>query len=420
MSNGSDENYFAFHERQIEPLANRTAGPSPSKKKCLLVAEHLSHYREGVYRLLDDNPQWEFTFVGGPTTRDGSIPEVPAGALKNRITLPNQWIGGRMLWQPGLLCHCSAHRYDAVIFVGSAQFLSTWFAAALMRLRRTKVYFWTIGWHRPDSNPVKRAVRKCFYGLSNQLLLYGSDGYEMAIAAGIKPSRMTVIGNSYSQSGSTSPAPGSDNDGPDLVSLLPGTSMRLVGAVARLTPEKRFDLLLEAINLLRSEGRDVGVVLVGAGPMRERLASLAKELRVPLYLPGAIHDPMVLSEMYERIAVSVLPERAGLTVIQSLSHGVPVVTVDDATLQVPEFRAVHPGRTGELYHRGDVSTLVTAIDKCLLAVNVEGAQVAAACRREVSQNWSVDAHARRILAALNAPSGAAVRRRGRLATKGPN
>lgn len=377
--------------------SNRTYEPTAPKKKCLLVAEHLSHYREGVYRLLDDSPDWDFVFVGGPETRDGSIPGVPAGALKNQITVRNLWIADRMLWQPGLLRLCLAGKHDAAILVGNAKFLSTWVVAALMRLRGTKVYFWTMGWRRPDANRLKRAARKAFYRLADKLLLYGQDGYEMAVEAGLPSTRMTVIGNSYTQVRPSSAAHQGTHF--DIASL--DGQMRFVGAVARLTPEKRFDMLIRAVESLRVEGTDVGVILVGAGPADEELATLATALQVPLFLTGAVHSEATLAEIYERIAVTVIPEYAGLTVVQSLDHGTPVVTAADPTIQGPEFRAVQPDVTGLLYSRGSVPRLADAISACLDMVDVRGDQLVEACKHEVTQNWSIESHAERILQALN-------------------
>lgn len=371
--------------------------PTQPKRRCLLVAEHLSHYREGVYRLLDDSEAWDFTFVGGPATRDGSIPGIPDGALRRQLTVTNRWLG-RLLWQSGLLRLCYGKKYDAAIFVGNASFLTTWIAAVLMRLRGTRVYFWTIGWHKPDSNRLKRVIRTSFYRLADHLLLYGQDGHAIAVAAGLGPAKMTIIGNSYSQTKQLSPIVSQRSF--DLSSIRSEPGVRYVGAVARLTSVKRFDMLIRAVRLLRDEGHSLGVILAGDGPLRDELATLSEELEVPLLLTGGVYDEAILAEIYAKIAVTVIPERAGLTVIQSIMHGVPVVTVDDPNSQVPEFRAVIPGRTGLLYERGNLDDLSVAILKCLGQVDAQPNDLADACRQEAAENWSPASHARRLLKAL--------------------
>lgn len=74
--------------------------------------------------------------------------------------------------------------------------------------------------------------------------------------------------------------------------------------------------------------------------------------------------------------MTVLPERAGLTVMKSLQFGVPVVTVDDPYRQVPEYRAVVPGVTGELYPPGDVEGLGLAILRALEMIDRDPSGVA--------------------------------------------
>ena len=157
---------------------------------------------------------------------------------------------------------------------------------------------------------------------------------------------------------------------------------------------------MSAVDVLRRQGRDIGVLLTGSGPAEETIAKEAERLGVPLVLTGAAYDDATISAVYRKLDVTVLPERAGLTVMQSLTYGTPVVTVDDPYHQVPEFRAVTPGVTGVLYPRGNVDALARAIDQCLTMVDEQGESLAEACREEIEKNWSVEAHARRLLSAL--------------------
>lgn len=45
------------------------SGEAPSLRQCLVVTEHLSHYRVGVYRELDSSDGWSFTFAGADQVR---------------------------------------------------------------------------------------------------------------------------------------------------------------------------------------------------------------------------------------------------------------------------------------------------------------------------------------------------------------
>lgn len=368
--------------------------------RVLIVQQHLAHYRRGVFMELDKSAAIEATFAADVSDKDGNIPAIPMATFKRALRLRNMWLGS-LLWQRGLLDRIARGRFDCVIFTGDVHHISTWVALLLARLRGVRSYLWTTGWHRPDSR-FKGLVRTRFYRLADHVLLYGEDGYNIARSVGLPASKMTIIGNSVTPQAPTPPSPGVESI--DVDSLLPAPAeMHLVGAVVRVNPAKRLDLLIEATARLRARGAKIGVLLTD-GPAGDSLRRQAAELGVPLFMVGAVYDEETLSKIYERLEVTVVPELAGLTVMQSLSHGTPVVTNDDPNRQASEFRAVRHGITGLLYTAGDIDSLATAIEGCLAMVDERGAELEEACKAEIDRNWSVDVHASRILAALTANS----------------
>ena len=95
----------------------------------------------------------------------------------------------------------------------------------------------------------------------------------------------------------------------------------VVGSVARLVPSKRMDVVLRA-----ARGRpDIGVLIVGEGPERPNLTALARALKVPATFSGESTDiPGLLSAMDILVTPSVV-ETFGLTVIEGLAAGLPVL-----------------------------------------------------------------------------------------------
>ncbi len=155
----------------------------------------------------------------------------------------------------------------------------------------------------------------------------------------------------------------------------------VVGAVARLSPEKGFEHLLRAAALLRDSGVHVDVVLAGDGPSRVTLERLTDELslRDRVQFAGEIaHDdvPSILARFdifampstWEGFGVSALEASAmELPVVASAIHGIPDVVLDGETgllvppsappaladaigrlVQDPELRA-RMGRAGRAY-----------------------------------------------------------------------
>ncbi len=119
--------------------------------------------------------------------------------------------------------------------------------------------------------------------------------------------------------------------------------------LGRLVVEKGVSVLLEATRLLRAEGREVHVVLIGDGPQRPEIETqirqngLASCARITGYLTGA---PLVeaLRDASVVVMPSVWEETAGLAAIEQMMRGRLVIAsktgglaelVDDASLTFP-------------------------------------------------------------------------------------
>ena len=61
--------------------------------------------------------------------------------------------------------------------------------------------------------------------------------------------------------------------------------------------------------------------------------------------------------------LTVSPGQVGLTAMHSLAYGTPVITHDDPAHQMPEWEAIVPGKTGDLFKRGDALDLAATIRK---------------------------------------------------------
>lgn len=359
--------------------------------RVVIVYPFLVHYRFGVFKTLDEMDDLRVTFVSGLEGNHG-IPSSPPELFRDHIAVKSIY-RGRFTWQKGIIRVLLTRPYDTAVLHGDMWSLSTWIAAAVARLRGKSVFFWTIGWHRPDSGLLRR-MRIVFYRLAHELLIYGNTGRALGREMGYPAERMTVIYNSHrsSQQLTTEPSP-------DIKSRLSWDGPT-VGAVIRLTAPKRLDLLIQAASILAERGLIVRIVIAGEGPEREHLESLAKELSVTCTFLGAVYAPSDLAAVYDALDVTVVPAAAGLTVIQSLAHGVPVVTDDDAYGQMPEAEAVVENRTGSRYPRGDVSALADAIADWISRVAEEQDTIAAAARSEVEARWTPESQAERIATRL--------------------
>jgi len=105
-----------------------------------------------------------------------------------------------------------------------------------------------------------------------------------------------------------------------------------VFAVSRLTPLKRFDLLLRALAEPAAHG--VRAVIAGEGEDGERLSALARELRVDARVDfvGRLEEAALLDHYARCRAVCFTPrqEDYGFVTVEAFASGKPVVTCTDS------------------------------------------------------------------------------------------
>lgn len=349
--------------------------------RVLVAYPFLMHYRRAVFQELDRSTELSVVFAASPHGAKGIAAMSPDEVRRFVPTEILRWRGFE--WQRGVVRIALFSKLDAAVFLGDWASVSTWVAAAVLRVRRIPVLFWTIGWHRPERG-LRRLVRLGFYRLADELLLYGDIGRRLGVAHGYPPRRMRVVSNSIG------PSPGALSPRISAVGeTLAG--QEVVGAVIRLNPAKQLHLLVAAVADLRERtGREVAVLLVGEGPAREALRADAAARGVRLIMPGAAYSDADLAVVYSRLTVTAVPTAAGLTTIQSLTHGVPVVSDDDPYSQAPEWEAIIPGRTGGTYPRGDIRGFADELERWLDRVRDDPAAVAAACTAEVAARWNAE------------------------------
>jgi glycosyltransferase involved in cell wall biosynthesis len=367
-----------------------------------VVYHFFPHYRKAVVSELAREGTCDWMFFGDTHDfhRESGIPPMtfPGDVRFERLKVTR--IRGSLMWQHGVMGLAVSRQCDVLILLGDAKFPSMWAAAALGRLTGKRVLFWTHGWtYRPRG--IARVVRRTFYRLAHGLMTYGRWAKQIAIDEGFDPSRVYVIGNSLDladQKRALEKLPPGRRD--EVRSELFGNStIPIVACISRLTAVRRLDMLLNAVARLRESGTVANVLLIGEGPERQTLQSLAEKLLVPVAFEGACYDEARICELMAATNVVVAPGKVGLTAMHSMAYGIPVVTHDDYENQMPEFEAVLPGRTGSLFRLGDTDSLASAIKPWLLSRYVDPG-VSETCKSIVTRFWSASFQRKAIMQAV--------------------
>lgn len=178
------------------------------------------------------------------------------------------------------------------------------------------------------------------------VVLNGVDVHALRAGAGLPPSPVE--------------APGAvDRPGPS------SGCRPAVVANGRLSEAKGYATLLHAHARVRAAGIDHELVIMGEGPQRGELESLARDLGVTdsVSLPGFVREPHRRMATADLFVLSSITEGLPLTLLEAMSIGVPIVAT--RCEGGPAF-LLEDGRYGDLVPSGSVDALAGAIERHLL------------------------------------------------------
>jgi glycosyltransferase involved in cell wall biosynthesis len=161
----------------------------------------------------------------------------------------------------------------------------------------------------------------------------------------------------------------------------------VVTIVAALRPEKNHELFLRAAAHIRRRLRDARFLIVGAGPRRDFLKTMAEELAVDdcVRFLGARRDVPAILTTTDVFVLTSHNEANPVSILEAMSVGRPVIATDVGSVR----ETVDHGRTGLLVNAGNESELVEGI-VALLENPMRRQQMGDEARRRVSRGWSLE------------------------------
>lgn len=166
--------------------------------------------------------------------------------------------------------------------------------------------------------------------------------------------------------------------------------------VGRLVVEKGVSVLLEAVRLLRAEGRAVRVLIIGDGPERVRLEKqiIASHLESCVRITGFLSGAALQHELGNVSSISIptiMEETAGLAALEQMACGRPVIAS-----AVGGLKEIVEG-AGLTFPPGDSAALANAMKRILDEPGLSSS-LAALARQRVLKTFSfevmLDAHVR--------------------------
>lgn len=118
-----------------------------------------------------------------------------------------------------------------------------------------------------------------------------------------------------------------EDDSNFLNKLLPGNKGFVIGSIGRLSPEKGYEYLINALALLQAKSDDYKLVIIGEGKQRIHLEKMIQEkgLTEKVFLVGYHEDGYKLIKHFNVFVLSSLTEGLPITLLETMQAGVPIV-----------------------------------------------------------------------------------------------
>ena len=353
--------------------------------KLCFVSNSAAHYRAAIFKKIDETFDCDWYF--GPAY--GNIKQLDITSLKGKTALQKKRHLGPFDYQTGVIPLLWRKEYNVYLVFANTKTLSTWIFALLSKLcPKKKVYFWSHGFYGKETKMEAR-IKKFLFKLPNGgTFVYGNHSRDLMIKAGVKPDKVFTLHNSlaYDQQVEIRKTLSKEpiytehfgNDNPNLF------------FVGRLTPIKQLDMVLDAIALCNSKGKNYNMTFIGGGEEMDNLKRKADELNISeqVWFYGPCYDEKVLSSLIYNADLCVAPGNIGLTAMHSMVFGTPCITHDDFPYQMPEFEAIIPHKTGCFFKRNSVEDLAAKIDEWFINDGKERATVRENCMKEIDSSWN--------------------------------
>ncbi len=356
------------------------------KKKIAMIFPYTPAYREPIYREMEKafNVDWFFC-------ENASLPlkMMDYSILKRcDLSMKEEKILGPLHKYKGI-DKLKLDGYDAIIAAPVIRCVSMWRLASHYGHRKNgpKFYFWGHGWYGKETS-LECFLKKQFLSKADGCFVYNNRAKNLMLKLGFKESSLHVIYNSLDYDVQLK-----------LRNSLQATNLynnhfnndnKNIVFIGRLTKVKRFDLLLDALYILKIQGQIINVTFVGDGVERQNMERMVEEkgLKEQVWFYGACYDERINAELIYNADLCVSPGNIGLTAMHVLMFGCPAITNDDFNYQMPEFEAIHVGQTGDFFKVGDSQSLAVTISNWFRTHQNDREQVRKACYEEIDTKWN--------------------------------
>lgn len=267
---------------------------------------------------------------------------------------------------PSIASKLIREKYDAVIIGGYSNF-TTQMAFVISKLLKTPVILWSESTQNEPN--MLRTLSKPLTGFitrhATAYIAASTSAKDFFIANGASAEKIFVPPNTVNTDFFTKESLKYKIKKNELKRELGIINSKVILYIGQLIKRKGIEFLLFAYKKLKEEYDDVGLAVVGSGPLKKELLDLCQRENIKdVYFIGFIQQKQL--PLYYSIAdLFILPslvETFGLVINEAMACGLPVITTKVAGAK----DLINPGENGFIVDEANVDQLYLAIKEIIL------------------------------------------------------
>jgi len=353
--------------------------------KLCMSFNDLPIYRRAIYTMIDKKYDCDWYIED----QDTGVISFDENELHNVQRLHVVKIGP-VYWEKGLIS-LLWQDYNIYLMLGSTRNITLFVFCILKSLffrKKKRVFYWTHGYYGKESKLELLIWKRPFFRLPDGLFTYGDYAKRIMVEDGFREESISPIHNSLDYDIQLKHRKDLWQENPYLEYF--GNSNPVIIFLGRLTAVKQLDMLVKSLALLKKKGEHYNLVFVGDGNEKEKLEEMVKKegLSQQVWFYGACYDENTNANLVSHADICVAPGNIGLTAMHSLMFGCPAISHNNFALQMPEFEAIKPNKTGDFFEYGKLESLVETISNWFKNHKDDREVVRETCYNEIDTRWN--------------------------------
>lgn len=357
-------------------------------KRIAMLFPYAPAYRELIYKKIDEEFEVDWFFCGN-AKRSLKLLDYSLFKRCNTSMIERQLFGPIHKYEG--IRKLDLDQYEVIIVPTVTRCTSLWWLAYHYGKKKKgpKLYYWTHGWYGREKR-FEKFLKRLYYSKADGFFLYNNGAKDIMKRMGYDESKLHVIYNSLNY----------DIQMKVRLSMEPsrlyqdhfGNNNKNVVFIGRLRKIKKFDLLINAVAILKQRGFFINVTFIGDGEERKNLETIVEEkgIKDKVWFYGACYDERISAELIYNADLCVSPGHIGLTAMHVMMFGCPAITSNDMIHQTPEVEAVVVGKTGAFFKSDDSISLAECIISWFAAHSNDRDRIRQNCYDEIDAHWNPD------------------------------